>query len=150
MKDRRKMADGSGTASETLITTGFIQAVLCILGYYAMIFLPWAGSDINPLTSSGSTLYDLVTIGGLFWFQVGSFLLFVGLGVCLFHRRTFAIGWIMVLAAMVVMSLSFLSADLQGMYFGLGMYVGWAIALVLLVSTNGFREAWSKRIRTGP
>lgn len=132
------------------ITTGFIQAVLCILGYYAMIFLPWAGSDINPLTSSGSTLYDLVTIGGLFWFQVGSFLLFVGLGVCLFHRRTFAIGWIMVLAAMVVMSLSFLSADLQGMYFGLGMYVGWAIALVLLVSTNGFREAWSKRIRTGP
>jgi hypothetical protein len=150
MGDRRKMADGSGTASETLITTGFIQAILCILGYYAMIFLPWVGSDINPLTSSGSTLYDLVTIGGLFWFQVGSFLLFVGLGVCLFHRRTFAIGWIMVLAAMVVMSLSFLSADLQGMYFGLGMYVGWVIALVLLVSTNGFREALSKKIRTGP
>ncbi len=150
MEDRRKMADGSGAAGETLITTGFTQAVLCILGYYAMIFLPWVGSDINPLTSSGSTLYDLVTIGGLFWFQVGSFLLFVGLGVCLFHRRTFAIGWIIVLAAMVVMSLSFLSADLQGMYFGLGMYVGWVIALVLLVSTNGFREALSKKIRTGP
>jgi hypothetical protein len=150
MGEGDKMADAPATVKETLITTGFIQAVLCILGYYAMIFLPWASSDINPFTSSGSTLYDLVTIGNLFWFQLGSFLLFVGLGVCLFHRRTFAIGWIMVLAAMAVVSLSFLSADLKGMYFGLGMYVEWAIALGLLVSTKGFREALFNGIRTSP
>jgi hypothetical protein len=143
------MADAPPAVRETLITTGFIQAVLCILGYYAMIFLPWVGSEANPFTSSGNTLYDLVTVGGLFWFQLGSFILFVGLGVCLFHRRTFAIGWTMVLLAMVLMSLSFLSADLKGMYFGLGMYVEWAIALVLLVTTNGFREALFKGTRNG-
>lgn len=143
------MDGGPRSAKGTPITTGFVQAVLCILGYYAMIFLSWVGSGINPFASSGITLHDLVTIGGLPWFQLGSFLLFVGLGVCLFHRRTFVIGWIMVLAAMVLMSLSFLSADLKGMYFGLGMYVEWAIALGLLVTTNGFREALFGRKRTG-
>ena len=74
-----------------------------------MFFLPWVNTDINPFTFSGSTLYDLVSFGNLIGFQVGSFLLFVGLGVCLFHKRTIIIGWVMVFLAMVIMSLSFLT-----------------------------------------
>jgi membrane-bound ClpP family serine protease len=128
------------TAREPWITTAFLQAILCILGFYAMFFLPWVSVNINPFTISGNTLYDLVSFGNLIGFQVGSFLLFVGLGVCLFHRRTIAIGWFMVFVAMAVMSVSFLTSDLKEEYFGLGMYVEWAITLFLFVTIKTFRR----------
>jgi hypothetical protein len=133
--------DGPAEIREPWITIGFIQAVLCILGYYAMFFLPWDNTNMNPFTFSGSTLYDLVSFGNHLGFQIGSFLLFVGLGICLFHRRTFAIGWVMVLVAMAVISLSFLTNDLRGTYFGLGVYAEWAIALGLFATMEKFRMA---------
>lgn len=129
---------GPATVKEPWITIGFFQAVICILGYYAMFFLPWVNTDVNPFTFAGSTLYDLVSFGNLIGFQVGSFLLFVGLGVCLFHKRTIAIGWLMVFLAMAVMSLSFLTNDLKGMYFGLGLYVEWGITLALFATIRTF------------
>ena len=135
-----KELEAISMAKEPWITTAFLQSILCILGFYAMFFLPWVNVDINPFTISGNTLYNLVTFGNLIGFQVGSFLLFVGLGVCLFHKRTIAIGWIMVFIAMAVMSLSFLTNDLRGEYFGLGMYVEWGITLLLFVTIKSFRR----------
>jgi hypothetical protein len=149
MGNHDKMANAQADVGQPWITTGFIQAVLCILGYYAMIFLTWVNSNISPFTGSGNTLYDLVSIGSVLGFQIGSFMLFVGLGVCLFHRRTFAIGWILVFVAMAVMSLTFLTNDLKGLYFGLGMYVEWAIVLGLFATVRGFRGATFKEMIAG-
>jgi hypothetical protein len=137
--------DAAQAVKDPWITTGFLQAILCILGFYDMFFLPWVNADINPFTFSGRTLYDLVSLRDLIGFQAGPFLLFIGLGVCLFQKRIIAFGWFMVFVAMVVMSLSFLTNDLTGEYFGLGMYVGWGITLSLSATIKTFRRPWSAR-----